>query len=207
LGPVAFFALMGIRRSRFLAWIALVVLAFHSLFGYWEVRYLYPVMPLAITLAALGIMELAPVFKSWWKPLSSRMIVAGGLAFVSLCSCLLVSQFDWTLRSGTLAAFDHLSLDSTLCGVAIYKVGWWNLGGYAHLHQNVPILILLRGSDVRDQSTGFNAVLTRGFLGGPADGFELSACWYNICLYRRPGPCTPPVANNEINSLLQAAGK
>ena len=207
LGPVAFFVLMGVRRSRFLGWMALIILAVHSMFGYWEVRYLYPLMPLEITLAALGIMELAPVLKSWWKPLTSRMIVAGGLAFIGLCSCLLLSQFDWSQRSGSLAAFDQLSLDPTLCGVAIYKVGWWNLAGYAHLHQNVPILILLRGSDVPAQSTSFNAVVSRGLLNGPTGGFEATACWNNVCLYRRPGACTPPVANNEINSLLESVGK
>ena len=135
LGPVAFLVLMGIRRSPFLGWVALVHLVFHSLFGFWEVRYLYPLMPLEITLAALGLMELAPVFNARRRsPLSPRTIVVGGLAFLALCSCLLVSQFDWSRRSGCLVAFDQLSRDSTLCGVGVYRYGVvesWRLCAFA----------------------------------------------------------------------------
>ena len=46
LGPVAFLVLVGIRRSSFLAWVALVHFVFHSLFGFVSVRYLYPLVPL-----------------------------------------------------------------------------------------------------------------------------------------------------------------
>jgi len=207
LGPVAFLVLMGIRRSPFLGWVALIHLVFHSLFGFRSVRYLYPLVPLEITLVAIGLMELAPAFNNRRRsPLSPRTMVGGGLAFLALSSCLLVSQFNWSQRSGCLIAFDQLSRDSTLCGVGVYRIPWWSIGGYAHLHQNVPIVLLGEVPELEEQSASFNAVLLAGTLTDPSHTFELAGCWNGICLYRRPGPCAPPRADNEINSVLRRAG-
>jgi hypothetical protein len=207
LGPVAFLVLMGIRRSPFLGWVALIHLVFHSLFHFGAVRYLYPLMPLEITLAALGIMELAPAFNSRRKaPLSSKTMVGGGLAFMGLCSCLLVSQFDWFKWSGNLIAFDQISRDSTLCGVGVYQIPWWQLGDYAHLHQNVPIVLLGQEPELEELSPTFNAFVIPGKLTDPRHIFEPAGCWNGVCVYRRPGPCTPPPAANEINSILRRNG-
>jgi hypothetical protein len=207
LGPVALLVLMGIRRSPFLGWVALIHLVFHSCFRFGDVRYLYPLMPLEITLAALGIMELIPAFNTRRKsPLSPRTIVAGGLAFFALSSCLLVSQFDWSRWSGNLRAFDELSRDSTLCGVGIYRIPWWSIGDYAHLHQNVPIILLDEVHEVAEQWGSFNVVLIRGTLSDPSHTFTLAGCWNGVCMYRRLGPCQPPRADNEINEVLQRNG-
>jgi hypothetical protein len=187
--------------------VALIHLAFHSFYGAGEVRYLYPLVPLEITLAALGIMELAPAFNARRKsPLSSRTIIVGGSALLALSSCLLVTNFDWYERSGSLVAFDQLSRDPTLCGVGIYRVGWWNIGGYTHLHQNVPIVLLQQASELEQEPRTFNAVVTHGNLSDPKDGFELAGCWNGYCLYRRPGPCTPLQGGNEINNYLSLHG-
>ena len=132
--------------------------------------------------------------------------MVSGLAFLALSCCLLVSQLDWSRNSGSLVAFDQLSRDSTLCGVGVYRIEWWNLGGYAHLHKNVPIVLLGLASELEEEQRSFNAVVTGGSLPDPEDGFELAGCWNNICLYRRLGPCTPPQGNNEINWLLWLKG-
>ena len=208
LGPIAFLALMGIRRSPFLGWVALIILVSHSVLGHKEVRFLYPLVPLEITLAALGVMEVAPAFNTGRKsPLSSRTIVVSGLAFCVLISGLLATHFDWSQRSGNLVAFDQLSGDSTLCGVGIYRIEWLYCGSYTHLHRNVPIILLRQASELEQESQSFNAVVTRGSLSDPLAGFELAGCWNGICLYRRPGPCTPPQGDNEINRMLLRTGQ
>jgi hypothetical protein len=164
-------------------------------------------VPLAITLAALGVLELAPAFKTGREsPLSSRTIVVSGLAFCLLISCLLTPHFDWSRNSGSLAAFNQLSRDSTLCGVGLYRISWIDTGGYTHLHQNVPIVLLDQASELEQQAQSFNAVLTDGRLRDPMNGFELAGCWNGNCLYRRPGPCTPPQGENEINYHLWLHG-
>jgi hypothetical protein len=207
LGPLGFLVLMGLRRSPLLGWIALIHIAFHSFYAAGELRYLYPLVPIEITLAALGMMELVPAFNARRKsPLSSRTIVVSGLAFCALSSCLLISHLNWSRNSGNLAAFDQLSRDPTLCGVGVYQVGWPNIGGYTHLHQNVPIVLLDQPSELEQQAQSFNAVLTNGRLRDPKDGFELAECWNGSCLYHRPGSCTPPQGDNEINYYLWLHG-
>ncbi len=202
-GPMIFLAFMGIRRSPFLGWVALIILVSHSVIGHKEVRYVYPLVPLLITLAALGIMEVAPAFNRGRKsPLSPRTIVVSGLAFCVFSSGLLAPHLDWSLRSGSLVAFHHLSRDSTLCGVGVYKTDWWDIGGYAHLHQNVPIVEIHDASEMEKEWRSVNAVVSQGSLPDPRGGFELAGCWNGVCLYRRPGPCAPPQGDNEINRRL-----
>jgi hypothetical protein len=212
LGPLVFLVLMGLRRSPFLGWVSLIILLTHNYFAHKEVRFVYPMIPLELTLAALGVMEIVPAFNARRKsPLSSRAIVLSGLAFCALSSCVLIRQFDWSRNSGNLAAFDRLSRDSSLCGVGVYKIGWWDIGGYTHLNKNVPILILGGASELEDQSQSFNAVVTSESLPGAKnaglkDGFELAGCSNGVCVYHRPGVCTPPRANNEINWYLWLNG-
>jgi hypothetical protein len=133
--------------------------------------------------------------------------VVGGLAYCVLISYLINWNFNWSRMSGSLAAFDQLSGDSTLCGVGVYKIDWWDIAGYAHLHQNVPILLLKQASELKEQSGSFNAVVSAGSLGDLKDGFELAGCSNGVCVYRRPGPCAPPRKNNEINWMLWLTGK
>ena len=149
-------------------------------------------------------MELSPALNARRKsPLSPKTMVVGGLAFFALCSCILVPQLNWTRWSGNLRAFDELSRDSTLCGVGLYRTPWWTIGDYAHLHQNVPIVLLEDVREVEEQWGSFNAVLVRGTLSDSSHTFALEGCWNGVCLYRRPGPCSPPRAESEINSVLR----
>jgi hypothetical protein len=207
LGPVALLIILGIRRSPILAAIALVHLAFHSCFHFGDMRYLYPLMPLEITLAALGVVELIPALNSRRKsPLSPRTIMAGGVAFVAACSCLLVPQIDWYKWSGNLRAFDELSHDSALCGVGVSGIPWFTLGDYAHLHQNVPIVVLGGAEDMKKEWKSFNAVLVGGTLTDPSHTFDLAGCLNGDCLYLRQGSCEAPRADHEINSVLVQNG-
>ena len=139
-------------------------------------------------------------------PLSPRTVVGGALAFLALCSCLLVSEFDWHRRSGFLIAFDRLSSDPTLCGVGAYDIPWWTLGGYAHLHQNVPILLLEGPNDLNQQAGSFNALLAAGTLRDSSHTFEPAGCFNGICVYRRAGPCAPAHEDNEINAVMRREG-
>ncbi len=207
LGPVALLVILGIRRSPLLGWMALIHLLFHSLFRFGDLRYLYPIMPLEITLAALGVVELIPVLNSWRKSaLSSKTIAAGSLAFFALCSCLLAPEIDWYRWSGNLRAFDELSHDSTLCGVGIYRIPWFTLGFDAHLHQNVPIVLLDDAEDMKAEWKSFNAVVIGGTLADPTHTFTSAGCRNGVCLYRREGSCEAPRADHEINAVLQQHG-
>ena len=207
--PLFLLALAGVRRSPFLGWLAFIIVASLSVFPHKEYRYMYPVMPIVITLAALGFVEFADDFNKWGKtPLSSRAIMIAGLMFCILTSALFAWRSPrWTHFSGGLIAMDRLSRDSSVCGVGLYKVSWLYSGGYAHLHQNVPIILVLRDAELQDQASGFNALVTDGTFTDEKMGFKSAGCWNGVCLYRRAGSCIVSGKTNEINKVLRYAGK
>jgi hypothetical protein len=210
-GPMMLLALVGVRRSAFLGWVALIILASHSILAHKELRFVYPLMPIVVTLASLGIMEIAAALGAFRKaPLSSTAVVVAGLAFCGMVSLFLASLAGshgyFSEDSGGLIAMDALSKDANVCGVALYQVGWFATGGYAHLHHDVPIVLIPDRFTLAEQVENFNFVLTDEALDDRPSGFKLQQCRQGVCIYRRPGSCTPP-QHNEINTVLRATGR
>ena len=203
--PMLLLALAGVRRSPFLGWVALIIIASHSLLAHKEARFLYPVIPTLLTLAALGLIEIATALNRRIKtPVSSKAIVVVSLVFCSFTSGLFASRFyRWGHGSGGLIAMERLSLDPSVCGVGLYRVPWYLTGGYSYLHRNVPIILVTRDSELKPQMPGFNALVTWGTLADPKMGFEATKCWSGTCLYRRPGSCMTSSQYNEINRTLR----
>ena len=207
--PLLWLALLGVRRSPFLGWMVLIILGSHSVIPHKELRFIYPAMPIVITLAALGFVELAEDFNKWGKtPLSPRAIVIAGLMFCILTSALFAWRAPrWTNFSGNLIAMDRLSPDSSVCGVGLYKISWGYSGGYSHLHQNVPIVLVRREAELEDEAAGFNALITSGTFTDQNMGFKSAGCWNGVCLYRRAGSCIPSSQYNEVNKVLRETGR
>jgi phosphatidylinositol glycan class B len=204
LGPVALLALIGLRRSAFLGWLVLIILVCHSVLPHKEFRFLHPLLPIVITLGALGVTELAAALNAHCRsPLSSRTIIAIGLALFALTSGLLALRFDWSSDSGSLIALDQLSSDPTVCGVGLYGVEWQVSGGYTLLHQHIPILLFPEDSISTQEAESVNAMVTDGIVVQPQPGFELADCWAGVCLYRRSGQCISPPQECEINTALR----
>jgi phosphatidylinositol glycan class B len=203
LGPLLLFACIGIRRSPFLGWIALTILVSHSFISHKEIRFLYPMMAIVTTLAALGMVDCANMLRGRWKIVLSRQLVAGlGMALCLITSVLLGLEFpDWSHFSGTLIAFKYLSHDSAVCGVGITDPLWAATGGYTYLHRNVPILLLPNDASVGEASGSMNAIVNSGPLGNIPPAFKLRSCWKGVCLYKRPGPCSA-AGGYEINQTL-----
>lgn len=200
-GPVPLLALVGVRRSPFLGMIALAVLVPHSFIQHKEYRFIYVVVPIMITLAAIGLAEIVPALMSRFRmrqtPTATILL---SLAFMGLVSgAYWVLSPKWKLDSGGLVAFQELSRDTGVCGVAIVRDNWWDYGGYAYLNQNVPIYLMQNGDEFGRSAASFNiAVTSREFSQA---GFERVRCAYGVCTYRRAGTCLPSGAN-EINAVL-----
>lgn len=204
-GLLLAFATVGIRRGRFLAWVALAMLATHMAIPHKEARFLYPMVPLVVTLTALGIVESAGWIGRRWKfPLPAAGIAAAGLGLFAFHSAYFAPQFGyWSRDSGTLAAFDRLSADPAVCGVGLYGAPWME-GGYAHLHRNVPIVIVPDEIGMAALAPSFNALVGVGRETPP--DFKLRECRGGVCLYRRPGACAPPPPPFELNVALRLSG-
>ena len=226
LGPIFILAFFGLRRSAFLSWLALILVASHSVIPHKEARFLYVLWPIAITLAAMGMVDLAAAVNARRKsPLSSRAVVLACLSLpvIFLAGAAIGYHYLGDV-SGSMSVFDRLSRDSTVCGVGMAKLWWVDPGGYTHLHRNVPIVFLPKEvmfradvafvepkiyeadeSEMNQTAASFNALVSAGTLAHPPVGFVLQGCWNKACLYQRPGICAP-AGDDEINTLLKRAG-
>lgn len=200
LGPIVILAFFGLRRSAFLSWLALILLASHSVIPHKEARFLYALWPIAITLAAMGMVDLAAAVNARREsPLSSRAVVLACLSLpvISLAGVGTGYHYFGPV-SGSMSVFDRLSRDSTVCGVGMVKLLWVDPGGYTHLHRNVPIVFLPAESEM-------NQMVSAGTLAHPPVGFVLQGCWNKGCLYQRLGTCAP-AGDDEMNAMLKRTG-
>jgi phosphatidylinositol glycan class B len=186
----------------------LVILASHSVLAHKEARFLYPLMPMVVTLAALGVAEIVSEFTLRNRSARSSMFtIAAGLLVCALASFLLASRFPyWSENSGVTVAFDRLSHDSSLCGVGIYAVPWFNTGGYTHLHRNVPIVPVSDGSGLITNTAAFNVYIAPVEVSELPEGFRRTECWNGVCIHRRSGVCAAPQRGSELNAYLEESG-
>jgi GPI mannosyltransferase 3 len=207
-GPMLFFVPVGCLRSPFLGWITLIILASHSALAHKEARFLYPLIPFVLTLAALGVAEVVSDLSRRLQPVpSSWVTIATGLLICAVASFLLAPRFPyWARNSGAIAAFDRLSRDSGLCGLGIYAVPWFSTGGYTHLHRNVPIVTVSDAAGVSANATAFNAVIAPTNVSDLPSGFRRMECWNGVCLHQRFGVCAAPQAGSDLNANLQRSG-
>jgi len=203
-GPLPIFALIGVRRSPILGWICLAILLPHSLIAHKEFRYIYPVLPLMLTLAAIGLIDFLQFLerKTEWR-LSPQVRLVTAASFVLACSIGLASQFPrWDKARGGLRAFSRLSLDSQACGVAVFKVDWWDTGGYTYLHRPIPVFFFPSFAVAGSANQTFNRVVAPEFTVVSLPGYAPSNCQDGVCVYRREGSCGPGVSQYEINQYL-----
>lgn len=210
-GPMVLFALIGLRRAPILGWICLAILLPHLLIAHKEYRFIYPVLPLLLTLAAIGILDSLQFLEQKAKlHLSERMklVLAGSIVLAS--SLILASVYpNWKTSRGELLAFNRLSVDEQACGVAIRDVDTAHVGGYTHLHRPIPMFVFHSFSDANSVAVGFNRLVAPESSDVPAQGYSSSSCRDGVCVYSREGTCQAIGSEHEINQFLKLreAGK
>ena len=185
----------------------MAILLPHSLLPHKEVRFIYPLIPILITLAALGAMEIATEIGHFLKSrIYPKVAASVALALFALFSVFLAPQFPyWNRNSGALAMVDQLSRDPAVCGLGVDGISWFNTGGYTHLHRNIPMVLMSQGSWRDQDSSSVNAVIAHGTRPQIARDFALKGCADGVCLYQRTGPCISPQAD-EVNAVLRQTG-
>jgi len=212
-GPLVPFAFLGARRSPFLGWVILAIVIPHTLIPHKEWRYIYPAMPLIITLSGIGVTEVVAALNArLTRPKPRFAVIAVSVLFFVCTSAAIAIEFPgWRQHAGDIEAFQKLSHDKTLCGVALYKNAWTWPGGYTYLHRNVPIFLFSDETPIEKLAPSFNALVTSEPLPEHHDGFKVAQCWdsrhlrnvpMTVCLYQRPGGCTDGDAEYELNETL-----
>ena len=207
LGPILLLALLGIRRSPFLGWMVLAILVPHSLLPHKEVRYIYPLVPILITLAALGTVEIAKELNRFFKSQANpQAVVPIALVLFAFFSVFFAPEFTyWDNKSGSMAMVDQLSRDSSVCGLGVHGISWFDTGGYTHLHRNIPMVLMSDGPQIEQESSSVNAVIAYGRPPRLSPDFTLKGCSDGVCLYQRTGTCESPQAD-EVNAILRQSG-
>jgi len=203
--PMLLLAIFAVKRNELLAWVVAITVVTHSVFTHKEFRFIYPVLPIIVTLAAMGFVEIVSFVSKKRSPGPSlRTVTATGLIGCVLISAGFARAMQWDKSSGGLIALDKLSQDPSVCGVGFLVLPWTLSGGYTHLHRNVPLILVNRSAPLVGQMLNFNALVSLGARDNLPMGFQLDGCWNGVCLYRRPGPCltSPPVY--EVNKMLRA---
>jgi hypothetical protein len=209
LGPMLLFAALGaIRRAHFLGCVALAILIPHTVIQHKEFRFLFPLLPIMLTLAGIGLSDLVT---TWNAHQSTRrggtIMAAGALIFILITSASLARFYPrWKNAFGNCLAFEELSHSPTLCGVAIvgdfYSFSWADYGGYTYLHRSVPIYLVPDKDQIAKFSPSFDTFVTSEHLSERAGDFVRAKCWDQVCVYKRPGTCLPGSAE-EINDALR----
>jgi phosphatidylinositol glycan class B len=196
-------AVLAVRRLPKVALIVAATIALFSVIPHKEERFLYPIWPLIIVMASVGLYSLlqsqrlhAPLrLRAALTPVAAAAIITG----ISFLSAL---RFHfWAGSADTIRLFDLLSRDRSVCGVELIDIPWVNSGGYTHLHRDIPIGIsdlMIRGAGIANNVL----VTTRANLSLIDPSYTRLACsgTWAVCAYKRPGRCWP--ADNGINSYL-----
>lgn len=213
--PITFLAILGGRRQPVLLAAAILTILLHTAIGHKEARFILLASTVLVILAAFGTANVVQLF----EPAQRRRaaIAAAGLWIAASLVIAFTGErrFRWSEQSGTMAAAWAAGQDPKLCGLATIDQQYWQFGGYAALHRNVPVYPLSPAdgfdkprtvADVQAVAPSFNAILVtpaRRHVIPPqytlvtckiprAPNATLGERWpRGMCLYRRPGACDP----------------
>ncbi|HEY5282358.1 MAG TPA: hypothetical protein VIM14_06170 [Polyangia bacterium] len=214
-----FFA--GLRRTWPVALPALLFLGVHSAIPHKELRFLYPVLPLFLLCAAVGLaMLVARLPFPRRRQVAATAALASSLAVIFAVSACYASFRDigqamdlpafggpssslvWRAFDERNRLFAQAGTHADICGLAAPTMNPYWTGGYTYLHRRVPIL----WSGARADLDAANYVLL-----GPGQRMD-DARYRSLAkqgayvLYRRDGVCLAPPRGSVGHGRLNPMG-
>jgi hypothetical protein len=200
-GVIGLGALWGARRLPLLLIVAATILLTHALVPHKEYRFIYPALPLILTLAGLASAELVGRMRTTgWMPAAA---VAIGFWIVTTVAVgvAIPERSMWLAHRGELAAFDMISRADDACGIGLYDVDIWFTPGQSGLRRAVP-LYDVSARDLAARAPAFNRLLAYGGTPIPDQSFTDATCFDDgmdargvprppFCVWRRAGGCVP----------------
>lgn len=217
--------LMIVRARRSAMWLvaAIAIIAVHSAIPHKEYRFVVPAFACLVIVAALGSADLVERARRTLAPAAGRwLIVATASLWVTTSAILAFAgpfKSEWFVARGPIMASFAAAQKADLCGVLFYDNWWFDTGGYAYLHRDVPLYAFDHGAappHLIGSTASFNAiVLKRLSLPDFAKGFHLRQCVgvpgsEDVCLMERAGSCARDLAMNAFlapNAALPDAVK
>lgn len=208
LGPLILFLPAGIRRCPLLGIIAGIIFGTHSLLAHKELRFIYPILPLALVMACIGLVEYASLLASHLKIRRAGLLVVSLSLFLSAISSGYVAwEFRyWVHAPVAQIAFDKESTDQNLCGIGFVETNWWLTGGYSHLHRDVPIIAVSDDDELLRAGSQFNALVAPKRIFALLNNYAVKYCKDQVCLGTRPGGCTSANPDMTLDGMLRSTG-
>lgn len=213
--------LAGLRQTWPVALPVLLFLAVHSAIPHKELRFLYPVLPLFLLCAAVG---LAGLLSKLPFPRRRQVAATGALALVLLGAFaarardVTFADIGQSMDAASLGgptsrlvwqAFDErnrlLSLAGShadICGLAAPTMNPYWTGGYTYLHRRVPILWSV---GTADYSAANYVLMGPGQTMADARYARLAQAGAYV-LYRREGTCRRPAPGSMGFGRLSTMG-
>lgn len=208
--PLLFAIWQGWRHAPLLLATAVANIAFHSLIGHKEYRFIFLSVALFIIIAALGSADWIQwlganrAWRRWALP-----VVAGGWALISGALAATGTMPDnWMRGTGAAQLATELRGDPALCGLALYNTPFHLLPGRDLLVGRSPLYALypadpIAGGDLaaaaQKAAPAFNRILSRrdSATDLPA-GFSQRDCasvgGADVCIFTRSGSCDAAAA-------------
>lgn len=197
--------LFGIRKAPTLA--ASCILEFIILSGiaHKEERFLYPIAPYIIILAALGLVELIRAVAHFCDVrVGSKPIIACGMTSMVACSIICWPSYAFRgVAASAMVQMERAGSKPDLCGVDLHDIPWFQAGGYTYLHRNVPISI--SAADDVQTFRAVNAVIAPSSLEVTTAGLTGGGCDRGVCFYSKVGSCKEEV-KEKVNDFLIRTG-
>ncbi len=212
LAPLLLLAWLGAKRYPVLLWMAVVHLAFHSLIGHKEYRFVLVSVALLVILAAIGSADLlrrVPRRRLALATAGAMTVWAGSSAALGAGNF----RPNWSMEAGLAEALERAGRPARTCGLALYRPRGTVAGSYALYRRATPIYRVATRDEAARHAAAFDVVLT-----GPAHtgelppAYRLEACaspgFTNApsCVLRRAGGCAPDRSLQELNDWLAASG-
>jgi hypothetical protein len=150
---LAGFCIAGCRRAPGLSLTALLALLLLCFIPHKEFRFVVPALPLLCAVAALGVDRVGAGVQRWGGSTAlAGVVLAAGLASAASAPALTFGELGQITedRPPHTPALDHGGAFGRLlqaahglpdlCGVALDDVNMAWVGGYVHLHRDVPLL-------------------------------------------------------------------
>jgi phosphatidylinositol glycan class B len=196
--------LLRTRSSALWILVALGILLTHSAIPHKEYRFIFPVSACLIVVAAMASADLSESLRARrrrWAPAAGLITFLIACAWVGVSAVLAFAppfRAEWFTSRDVIEAEFLLAKQSSLCGILLYDYPWWETGGYAHLHRNVPFYELPEhnGANASRVAGAFNAVLLkRSSVADFPREYTLLKCMgaggaEDVCVMMRNGNCT-----------------
>jgi len=221
--PLAFAIVRGSRHAPELAWVAVVNIAFHTLIGHKEYRFIFLSVTLLIIIAALGSVDWIAMLRSKpnWRRWSVPIIASGWVCASVVLAVTGTMPAYWMRAIGAAKLTSKLKADPQMCGLALYDVPVFLMPGRERLAGRAPLFALYSGDPLAaghlaaiapKASPAFNRILVyRSMEKELPPDFTERGCetvsGAEVCIFARDGGCDAGAASSfEINDVLTRAG-